>query len=204
MDTPLLVTVIGPEDAPEGTDVVMLEELDDVTTAGVPLKDTMGEGLKSLPLIVTVAPTAPSEGVIREIAGVGNTSKDDALVVITPFNVKEIVPSDAPTGTEVVILLEVEAVTIAATPLKATALLDGVVLKLFPDNTTVAPTAPLVGANPVMDGVGNTVKSSTLVTVTPLAVMEIFPDVAPIGTVVVMLLVVEAMITAVVLLNFTT
>jgi hypothetical protein len=204
MVTPLVVTEIAPEDAPEGTDVVMLVGVDEVTTAGVPLNDTMGEALKLVPLIVTIAPAAPSEGVKVEIVGVSNTSKGVPLETVSPFSVNEIVPVDAPTGTEVVILVEVEAVTTAATPLNSTTLLDDVVLKLFPEMITVAPTAPLVGLNPVIDGVGNTVKSLTLVTVTPLTVTEIFPEVAPAGTVVVMLLVVEAVMTAVVLLNFTT
>jgi hypothetical protein len=40
--------------------------------------------------------------------------------------------------------------------------------------------------------------------VTPLTVIDIFPEVAPGGTVVVILLAVDAVTTAVVLLNFTT
>lgn len=202
--TPLVVTEIVPEDAPEGTDVVILVEVDEVTTAAVPLNDTIGEGLKLAPLIVTTAPAAPSEGVKAEMVGVSNTLKGDPLETVSPFSVNEIVPVDAPAGTEVVILVEVEAVTTAATPLNSTTLLDGVVLKLFPEIIIVAPTAPLAGLNPDIDGVGNTVKSLTLVTVTPLTVTEIFPEVAPAGTVVVMLLEVEAVMTAVVLLNFTT
>lgn len=202
--TPLVVIEIAPEDAPEGTDVVMLVDVDEVTTAGVPLNDTMGEVLKLAPLIVTTAPAAPSEGVKVEIVGVSNTLKGEPLDTVSPFSVNEILPVDAPTGTEVVMLVEVEAVTTAATPLNSTTLLDGVVLKLFPEIITVAPTAPLVGLNPVIDGVGSTVKSLILVTVTPLTVTEIFPEVAPAGTVVVMLLVVEAVMTAVVLLNLTT
>ncbi len=202
--TPLVVTEIVPEDAPAGTDVVTLVGVDEVTTAGVPLNDTMGDVLKLVPLIITTAPAAPSEGVKVEIVGVSNTLNGDPLETVSPFSVNEIVPVDAPTGTEVVILVEVEAVTTAATPLNSTTLLVGVVLKLFPEMITDAPTAPLAGLNPVIDGVGSTVKSLTLVTVTPLTVTEIFPKVAPTGTVVVMLLVVDAVITAVVLLNFTT
>jgi hypothetical protein len=204
MVTPLVVTEIDPEEAPEGTEVVMLLAFEEVTTAVVPLNDTIGELLKFVPLIVTTVPTAPSEGVNTVIVGVGRTIKFDPLITVTPFTVKEIAPSDAPIGTEVVMLLEVEAETTAATPPNVTTLSDGVVLKLFPERITVAPTAPLLGVNPDMVGVGNTVKSTALVTVIPLTVTETFPDVAPAGTVVVMLLIVEAVITAVVLLNFTT
>lgn len=205
MVTPLVVTEIVPEDAPEGTEVVMLLAVDEVTTAVVPLNDTMGEGLKLLPLIVTTAPTAPLpiKGLMSEMVGVGNTLNDDPLVATTPFRIKEIVPSDAPIGTVVVMLLEVEAVTTAATPLNSITLSAGVILKLFPESIIVAPTAPLFGVNPEIDGVGDIVKSSILVILTPLTVIEIFPDEAPTGTIVVMLLEVEAVTTEAVLLNST-
>ena len=202
--TPLVVTEIVPEDAPAGTDVVTLVGVDEVTTAGVPLNDTMGDVLKLVPLIITTAPAAPSEGVKVEIVGVSNTLNGDPLETVSPFSVNEIVPVDAPTGTEVVILVEVEAVTTAATPLNSTTLLVGVVLKLFPEMITDAPTAPLAGLNPVIDGVGSTVKSLTLVTVTPLTVTEIFPKVAPAGTVVVMLVAVEEETAAAIPLKRTT
>jgi hypothetical protein len=77
------------------------------------------------------------------------------------------------------------------------------VLKLFPDMVMVAPTDAAVGVNPVMFGVGNTVKSSVLVTVTPLTVTVIFPVVAPAGTEVLMLVVVDPVTVAIVLLNLT-
>jgi hypothetical protein len=203
MVTPLVVTEIVPEVAPKGTEVVIVVEEEEVTLAVVPLNNTVGEVVKLVPEIVTIAPTAPLAGVKPVIVGGGNTVKLEPLLTVTPFTVNEIKPVDAPTGTDVVMLLEVDAVTIAFTPPKVTALLDGVVLKLFPEIITVAPTAPAEGLNPEMDGEGNTVKSLALVTVTPLTVTEIFPVLEPPGTVVVMLLEVEAFITAVVLLNFT-
>jgi hypothetical protein len=46
-----------------------------------------------------------------------------------------------------------------------------------------APTAPLVGLNPVIVGTANTVKVPALVTVTPLDVTDIVPVVALAGTV---------------------
>ena len=78
------------------------------------------------------------------------------------------------------------------------------VLKLVPERVTVAPTAPLVGVKLVNVGVGNTVKSVGLVPVIPPTVTVIFPVVAPLGTVVVMLVVVAVVTTAVTPLNFTT
>jgi hypothetical protein len=46
-----------------------------------------------------------------------------------------------------------------------------------------APTAPLVGLNPVIVGTANTVNVPALVTVTPLEMTEIVPVVAVAGTV---------------------
>jgi hypothetical protein len=46
-----------------------------------------------------------------------------------------------------------------------------------------APTAPLVGLNPVIVGTANTVNVPALVTVTPLDVTDIVPVVALAGTV---------------------
>ena len=67
-----------------------------------------------------------------------------------------------------------------------------------------APTAALTGLNPVKVGVANTVKFGTLTKVMPLTVIEILPVVAPGGTDVVMLVVVDAVTTAKVPLNLTT
>jgi hypothetical protein len=58
-------------------------------------------------------------------------------------------------------------------------------LKLVPEIITEAPTAPLPGLKPVMVGEGRTVKLVALVIVTPPVVTSIVPDVAPTGTVVV-------------------
>lgn len=64
-------------------------------------------------------------------------------------------------------------------------------LKLDPEMITVAPTAPLVGSNPEIDGEGNTVKLKALLIVIPLVVTEIGPVTAPGGTVVVILVALE-------------
>jgi hypothetical protein len=186
--TPLTVKEMGPVVAPIGTDVVMEVELDALTTATVPLNDTAllaGVELKFVPVIVTVTPTAPDVGVNDEMVGVPGTVKTEALVSVTPFTVTVIFPVAAPDGTVVVREVEVAALTTAAVPLKVTTLLAGVVLKLVPVIVIVAPTAPLDGENPVMVGVGKTVKLETLVNVIPAVTTVIFPDVAPPGTVVV-------------------
>jgi hypothetical protein len=184
----------------------MLVAVEAVTTANVPLKLTTllaGVVLKLVPEIVTVAPTAPLPGVNPVMVGVGRTVKLETLFTTTPFNVKEMRPVDAPTGTEVVMLVEVAAATTAATPLNVIRLSAGVVLKLLPVIVTVAPTAPLEGLKLEMAGVGKTVKLEALVTVTPLVLTVIGPLVAPTGTVVVILTAVEAVTTAKIPLNLT-
>ena len=75
---------------------------------------------------------------------VSGTVKFVALVAVRAVTVTEIVPVVAPTGTVTVMLVAVEAVTIAAVPLKLTVLFAGVVLKFVPVMVMVVPTGPLV------------------------------------------------------------
>jgi hypothetical protein len=133
-----------------------------------------------------MAPTAPLIGVKLLIIGVG-TVKLEELVPVIPFTVTEIGPVVAPNGTEVVILVVVDAVTTLVIPLKSTVFSEGTLLKLEPEIVTTTPYAPLVGLNPVIDGVPKTVKFELLLMVTPLTVTEIGPVPAPEGTEVVIL-----------------
>jgi hypothetical protein len=122
-----------------------------------------------------------------------------------PFKVNEILPVVAPGGTITVMLVAVvEPVTVANVPLKAITFLAGVELKFVPERVTDAPTAPLIGVKPAMVGVGNRVKLVALVIVMPLAVTEIGPVAAPLGTVTVILVADEAVTTAGIPLNETT
>ena len=68
--------------------------------------------------------------------------------------------------------------------------------RFVPVIVMVAPTAPLIGLNPVIVGVGSTVKLAALKTVTPLTVTEILPVVAPGGTEVEIEVDVDALTTA--------
>ena len=118
--------------APTGTVVVILVAVDRVTIAIVLLNFIMllvGVVLKFVPVMVTMASTAPLIGVKLSMVGVGKTVKSDELVPVTPPTVTVIVPDDAPAGTVVVILVEVDAETVAVTPLNFTILFDGVLLK---------------------------------------------------------------------------
>jgi hypothetical protein len=77
-------------------------------------------------------------------------------------------------------------VIVATVPLNLTALLPAVVLKFVPVMVTEVPTGPDVGLKPdiVGDEAVETLKLSTLVPVRPSTVTVIFPVVAPLGTVV--------------------
>lgn len=198
--TPLVVTEIIPSVAPTGTVVVILVAIEVDTTAVTPLNLTTGDGLKLVPVMITVEPSAPALGVKPEIVGVGNTVKLVILSISIPTVVILIFPVVAPTGTVVIIRPASEEVTVAATSLKKT---DGAGPKLLPVMVTVAPTAPLVGLKLAITGVGNTVKTLALATVTPLVVTVIVPVDAPAGTVVVILLVVDEVTVATTSLNAT-
>jgi hypothetical protein len=101
--------------------------------------------------MATLAPTAPLVGLRLVIVGVDDTVKLSALVAVWPLTVTEMVPLEAPAGTVVVMLVVVEAVTVAVMLLlNFTMLLAGVVLKPVPVIVTVAPIAPLVGVKEVM------------------------------------------------------
>jgi hypothetical protein len=204
--TPLVVTAIGPVGAPMGTLVVILVDDDVVTIAGTPLNVTelfAGVSLKSVPEIITVAPAAPLDGLNPVRVGVGDTVKLFVLKIVIPLSVNETFPVVAPTGTVVVILVEVDAVTVAVTPLKVKMLFAGIVLKFEPVIIIVALTAPLAGLKPAIDGVGKTMKSGVLDNVTPLTVTAIDPVVAPVGTEVARLLAVAEVTTAVIPLKDT-
>jgi hypothetical protein len=71
--------------------------------------------LKFVPLMITVAVTAPPVGLKLVIVGVGRTVKVEALftVIPVPLTATEIGPVVAPAGTDVVMLVAVEAETTA-------------------------------------------------------------------------------------------
>jgi len=198
--TPFTSMDIGPVAAPGGTRVSTLDAVAEVMVADTPVKERDGEEMKLEPETFTTVPTAPLVGVKPVITGDGNTIKFELLLIVTPFTVIEIGPVDAPAGTVVDMLPVLDEFTKAGVPLKET---EGVVLKFVPVIVMMAPTEPLEGLNPVMVGGDSTTKLLLLRTVTPLTATDIFPDVAPAGTVTVMVVLVEAVTTAEVLLNFT-
>lgn len=77
------------------------------------------------------------------------------------------VPGVEPAGTEVVMLVDVEAVTIAVTPLMVTLLSPGIVLNPVPVMVIEVPIAPLVGVKEVII-VGIYVKEEIVEAMLPL------------------------------------
>ena len=92
-------------------------------------------------------PTAPDAGVKLEM--VGTTEKLVELVAVWLPTVTVMVPLPlAPLGTVTVRLVEVDAETVAATPLNLTVLFEGVALYPVPLMVTVVPTVPNAGEKP--------------------------------------------------------
>ena len=152
---PLTVTVMVPEDALIGTDVVMLVGLLAVTVAVVPLNLTVLLAVvvsKFVPVIVTDVPTPPLIGLKLVTEGGGITMKLVELVPVWPLTFTVIAPVVAPAGTEVVMLVAVLAVTVASVPLNFTLLFAGVVSKFVPAIVTDVPTPPLIGLKLEMVG----------------------------------------------------
>jgi hypothetical protein len=205
--TPLVVTEIFPVEAPTGTCVVMLVGDDAETVVVTPLNLTtfsIGVAPKFVPVIITSAPTAPLVGLKLVIVGVDKIIKLVALLMVTPLTVTVIFPEVAAFGTITVILVEVEETTTAFTPLNLTTLLAGVGLKFVPVIVIVADTALLIGVISTIVGEANTIKLVVVVRVIPFTVTEIGPVRAPIGTIALILVVVDDIMSATIPLNDTT
>ena len=113
-----VVTEIAPVEPPTGTTAVIL--LADTTVkvaAGLPWKLTAVAPVSVVPVMVTVVPVGPLDGVNEVIWGV--TVKANA--VVPPGSVTSNCPDTAPTGTTAVILVEETMVNVACTALKVTA-----------------------------------------------------------------------------------
>jgi len=153
--TPLANTTTLPVVAPDGTAVAMLVEFQLVMLAVVPLNETVPlpwVAPNPEPVIVTTAPAAPDRRDKVVIAGVGSTVKllpelDAASTVTTTL------PVVARAGTMAAMLVLLQLVTVAATPLTVTVLLPWLDPKFVPATVTETPAAPDVGDKLVMVGV---------------------------------------------------
>lgn len=153
-------------------------------------------------MTLTEVPIAPVAGIALAICGCVITVKLTPLLV-TPFTVTTTNPDVAPTGTGTVMLVAPQLVGVAGTPLNAIVLDPCVAPKLEPLTVTAAPTLPEVGDNAVMAGVGITVKLTPLLPTPPAAVTTTLPEVAPVGTVAVMLVLLQEFTVAAVPLKVT-
>jgi hypothetical protein len=105
------------------------------------------------PAITTEEPTAPRLGFKVLMLG-GGTTANSIPALATPETVTTTLPVAAPAGTTAVILLALQEVTLAATPLKVTVPTPCVAPKLEPAITTKDPTGPEPGDRLLITGLG--------------------------------------------------
>jgi len=181
---PGVVIEMGPVVAATGAFTVM--RVSDTTVnndAGVPLNATDIALDRPLPVTVTTVPAGPEPGVNAAITGGGMTVNAPLEMAIPPGVVTWIGPVAASAGTPAVMVVSETTVnTGAAAAVKLTALAP---VSPVPVMVTVVPRGPAFGVNEVITGGGMTVNALLDVTVPPGVTMVIGPDVAPAGTVVV-------------------
>jgi hypothetical protein len=142
-----------------------------------------------LPVTVIVLPIAPDPGVTPLIDGCVVTVKFTPLLA-NPPTLTTTNPDVAPAGTGAVMLVVLQLEGTASVPLNVTVLVLCVVPKFDPLMVTVVPTAPEAGDRPVMFGLV-TVKLAPVLATPPAAVTTTLPEVAPPGTVAVMLVLLQ-------------
>ena len=145
--TALTVTTTLPVVAAPGTGTTMLDAVQLVGDAKVPLNVTVllpWLEPKFVPVIVTLAFTGPEVGFRLVMLGVGMTVNVTPLLAM-PDTVTTTGPVVAPTGTGTTMLLAVQLVGVAVVPLNLTVLEPWEPPKLEPVMVTEVVTAPLVG-----------------------------------------------------------
>jgi len=196
---PAAVTATGPVVAVPGTMAVMLLVVQLVIeVAGVPLKLTalpVPWALKFVPAIVTDEFTAPLFDVTELTLGTDVSVNVGPPVLDTPPAAVTTTAPFAPAGTTAVTLLVVQLVNdVAGMVPNFTALPVPCALKFAPAMTTEEPTAPVVGAIEVMLGADVTVNVGPVVLTWPPTVTATSPLGAPVGTVAVILVVLQFVI----------
>jgi hypothetical protein len=151
--TPPTVTTTLPVVAPAGAGTTMLEALQLVGVAPVPLNFTVlvpCVAPKFAPLIVTEVPTNPEAGFRLVMLGAGTVTVKLTPLLATPPTVTTTLPVVAPAGTGATMLAALQLVGVAAVPLKLTVLVPCAAPKLEPLMVTEAPTNPDAGFKLVM------------------------------------------------------
>jgi len=139
-----------------GTTAVMLVGLQLVGDTTIPLKASVlrpCNAPKFVPVILTEVPTWAEEGFMLVIDGVGTTVKAAPLLATAP-TVTTTLPVVAPEGTSTAILVSLQLVGDAGTPLNATVLVPCEAPKFAPLMLIEAPTGLEVGFREVMLGPG--------------------------------------------------
>src|SRR6516162_4023878 len=190
LGSPPTLTTTLPVAAPLGTVTVMLVALQLVAVAATPLNVTVlvpCVAPKFAPVIVTEAPTDPEVGLRVVIVGAATVSVKFTPLLTWPPTVTTTLPVVAPLGTVTVMLVALQLVAFAATPLEFTVLVPCVVPKFVPVIVTEAPTDPEVGLRVVIVGAATVSVKFTPLLTWPPTVTTTLPVVAPLGTVTVML-----------------
>lgn len=147
------MTVIPPDEAPDGTVALMRVSLTTVKLAAFPPANVTEVAPESPePLIATTVPTGPEVGEIDVIFGAATTAvtvKLDALDALPADVVTEIGPLVAPDGTVAVICVSELTVNVDAEPLNVT---DDAPVKPVPVIVTDVPGEPLDGEKPLTVG----------------------------------------------------
>jgi hypothetical protein len=154
--TPPTVTTTFPVVAPVGTVATMLVVLQFVVVATVPLNLTVlvpCVGPKFAPVMVTATPTDPDVGFRLVMLGAAVVTVKVTPALATPPTVTTTFPVVAPVGTVTTMLVALQLVAVAATPLNVTVLAPNVAPKFAPVMVTDDPIAPDVGLKLVMPGV---------------------------------------------------
>jgi hypothetical protein len=181
LGVPFTVTTTFPDVAPLGTGTVMLVAVQFVGVAAVPLNIIVlppcGDP-KFTPVIATEVPAGPAIGDMPLIVGVVETVKGTALLEI-PFTTTTRLPDVAAIGTGTEILVAVQFVGDAATPLNVTVLVPWVDPKLVPAIVTGAPGTAVVGETAPISGSG-ICPLNVLLTLSKVAVSRV--DVLPLAS----------------------
>jgi hypothetical protein len=176
---PPTVTTMLPVVAAAGTGTVMLVALHAVGVAAAPLNVTVllpCVAPNAVPLMVTLVPVSPEIGDRDETAGA--TEKVIPLLAAPP-TLTTTLPVVAIGGTGTVMLVLLQAVAVAGTPLNVTVFEPWLAPKFVPVMVTLVPVGPDVGDSDEIPGA--TVNANPLLA-TLLTVTTTLPVVAPVGT----------------------
>ena len=113
---------------------------------------TVTEAEIGLPDTIPPPSTLTAEG--ETCGGGGSVTVKAILLLTTPFTVTFTFPVAAPPGTVVAILVELQVVAVAATPLNVTLFPPAPAPKFVPLIVTGIPTGPDDGDSPPIDGGG--------------------------------------------------